>query len=180
MADERRLLDFRADHDPRRVAEEEDRDIEAVAELHEPGRLVGPVGGDGAAIVLRVVRDDADRPAFDAGEGNDHALPESPANFEDTAAVGHRRDDVARVVDAETVLRDDVAKRPLIGGVPLLQRPLEVGEVLLRDGHGFGFVFDGDIDHAVGDLDVHRADVFRGEDAEAAAFDHGRAAHADV
>ena len=64
--------------------------------------------------------------------------------------------------------------------VPVAHASLEVGEVLLRGGDGFGLVFDGDIGDAVGGLHVHRADLLGEEDAEAAAFDHRRAAHADV
>ncbi len=45
---------------------------------------------------------------------------------------------------------------------------------------GVGLVVDQHVDHAVGDLDVRRADLLGREDAEAAALDHGRTAHADV
>ena len=43
-----------------------------------------------------------------------------------------------------------------------------------------GLVLDQDVDHAVGLLHVHRADVLRAEHAKPAALDHRRAAHADV
>ncbi len=57
---------------------------------------------------------------------------------------------------------------------------LEVRQVLLGDLDGLGLVRDSDVDHAVGHLDLHRSNLFRSEDAEAAALDHGRAAHANV
>ena len=60
------LLDLGADHDPRRVAQHQDRDVERVAQLHEAGRLVGPVAVDGAGEVVRVVGDDADGAPLDA------------------------------------------------------------------------------------------------------------------
>ena len=58
--------------------------------------------------------------------------------------------------------------------------PLEVRQVLLRDGDRLGLVGDRDVDDAVEALHAHRADVGRREHAEAAALDHRRATHADV
>src|ERR671927_410061 len=43
-----------------------------------------------------------------------------------------------------------------------------------------GVVGDADVDDAVGVLDVDRPDLLGGDDAEPAALDHRRAAHADV
>src|SRR3546814_19154952 len=51
VAHERGLLGVGTDHDPGGVAEEEDRQVVGVAELHEARRLVGPVGVDGAGQV---------------------------------------------------------------------------------------------------------------------------------
>ena len=47
---------------------ESDRQVEGVAELHEARGLVGAVGVDRAAEMLRIVGDQADRPALDADE----------------------------------------------------------------------------------------------------------------
>ena len=65
VADQRRLLGLGTHHDPGRVAEEEQRQVEGVAELHEARGLVGPVGVDGPGQVHRVVGDDAHRAPLD-------------------------------------------------------------------------------------------------------------------
>ena len=72
----------RADHEARRVAERDDRQVEGVAELDEARRLVGGVGVDRAAEVVRVVRDQAERPALDADERGDDSEPEVRAQLE--------------------------------------------------------------------------------------------------
>ena len=72
------------------------------------------------------------------------------------------------------------AEQSLIRAVPLGDRSLEVGEVLLRDAHRFGLVGDGDVDDAVRHLHRHRPDLVGMEHAEAAAFDHRGAAHPDA
>ena len=65
MPDQGGLLGLRPDHDAGRVAQEQDGQVEGVAQLHEPGRLVGALGVDGPAQVGRVVGDDPERQAFD-------------------------------------------------------------------------------------------------------------------
>ena len=66
VAHERGLLGLGAHHEPRRVAEGQQRQPEGLAELHEAGGLVGVVGIDGAGQVLGVVGQDSDRTALDA------------------------------------------------------------------------------------------------------------------
>ena len=68
----------------------------------------------------------------------------------------------------------------LVGTRPLLDLAAEVREVLLRRRHGRRVVVDGDVDDAVGDLRLERADLGRLVHAETAAFDHRRTAHRDV
>ena len=50
---------------------------------------------------------------------------------------------------------------------------------MLRDGDRLGLVLDRDVDGAVGHLHAHRPDFLGREDAEIAALDHRRPAHAD-
>ena len=50
-----------------------ERQVEGVAQLHEAGRLVGPVGVDGAGQVHRVVGDHAHRASLDPDQRGDHA-----------------------------------------------------------------------------------------------------------
>ena len=172
--------DLGADHDPGRVAQEQDRQVVRVAQLHEPRRLVRTVGVDRAGEMRRVVGDQPHRPAFDADERGDHADAELRSQLEHRVVVGEPVDDGAHVVDAQPVLGDDVPQRALVGTRPRLDRALEVRQVLLRRRHRFGFVLDGDVDDAVRHLHRHRSDVLGLVHAEAAAFDHRRTTHADV
>ena len=73
---------------PGRVAEEQHRQVEGVAELEEAGRLVGAVGVDGAGQVHGVVGDHAHRPALDADQRGDHPEPEGGPQLEHRADVG--------------------------------------------------------------------------------------------
>ena len=68
VADQRGLLDLRPDHHAGRVAQEQDRDVEGVAELQEARGLVRAVRVDGAGEMRRIVGDDAERLALDAAE----------------------------------------------------------------------------------------------------------------
>ena len=119
-------------------------------------------------------------PALDPDERGDHADAELGTQLEHRVVVGESVDDGAHVVDAQPVLGDHVPQRALVGTRPRRHRPLEVRQVLLRDGDRLGFVLDGDVDDAVRHLHGHRPDVFGCVHAEAAAFDHRRTAHADV
>ena len=56
----------------------------------------------------------------------------------------------------------------------------EVGQVSPRRHHGGSLVRDEQIHHSVRHLDRHRPDIVRGDDAEPAALDHGRPAHAQA
>ncbi len=174
------LLDFGTDHHPGRVAEEEDREVERVAQLHEPRGLVGTVARDRAGEVHRVVGDQPYGPTLDADQRGDHAEAEVAPQLEHRTGVGHRLDDLADVVDPQPVLGDGRPQEPLVGALPVTHRSLEVREVLLRDRDRFGLVGDGEVDDAVGNLHRHRADFVRMEHAETAAFDHRGPAHADA
>ena len=90
-------------------------------------------------------------------------------------SIDHR----AHVIDAQAVFRNDAAQQPLVGAGPVLQRPLEIGKIFLGDGDGFRLVLHHHVDHAVGRLHADGTDFVGMKDAEAAAFDHRRPAHAD-
>src|ERR671911_625343 len=79
---ERRGLGVGADHDPGRVAQEQQRQVEGVAQLHEPGRLVGAVGVDRPRLVRRVVGHDAEGPTLDPGKSRDHPEAEARAQLQ--------------------------------------------------------------------------------------------------
>ena len=141
--------------------------------------LSAPSGVDRAGQVVRVVGDHAHRLALDADEGGDHADAELLADLQDGVRVGDRLDDLLHVVEAQAVLRHDVAQAALVVRLPIRDRALEVGEVLLGDLARFGLILRQDVDDAVGHLEGHRPDLFGGVDAEAPALDHRRAAHPD-
>ena len=157
MTDQRGLLDLGSHHHAGRVAQEQDRDIEGIAKLQEARRLVRAVRVDGAREVRRVVGNNAERLALDAGEGRHHARAEGTTQFEHRALVAQRRNHVAHVVDPQPVLGDRAAQQPLVGRLPLGQGSLEKRKILLGDRDRLGLVLDGDIDLAVGDLHAHRA-----------------------
>ncbi len=97
-------FDVGSDHEAGGVAEKEDREVEGVAELHEPGGLVGTVGVDGAAEMGGVVGDDADGAALDAAQRGDHPRPERASQLEHGVGVGECVDDGPDVVCPESVL----------------------------------------------------------------------------
>ena len=180
MPHQRGLFDFGADHDAGTVAQEQQRDVERVAQLHEARRLVGAGTVDGAGEMRRIVRDHADRPTLDANERRDDAVAETAADLEHRVGVGERVDHFAHVVHAQAILGNRGPQQPLIRARPFLHRSLEVAQVFLRHRHGFDLVLHRDVDDAVRHLHAHRADFLRAEHAEAAAFDHRRPPNADV
>ena len=93
MADECGLLRLGPDHDPGRVAQEQQRHVERVAELHESGGLVGAIRFDRAGLVHRVVGDHADRLGPRPGSV-DVIIPgrEPRAQLEHRVGVGETRD----------------------------------------------------------------------------------------
>ena len=128
----------------------------------------------------RVVGDQPDRAAVDARQRGDDAGAEAGAQLERRARVDERVDDGADVVAAQAVGRQQRSQRRRVGGLPWRRcgpgRTRDSGEPT-RD--AFGLVADEDVDHAGARLHVARADLLGLEDAEAAAFDHRRPAHAD-
>ncbi len=179
MAHQRRLLGLGADHEARRVAQRQDRQVEGVAQLHEARRLVAGVGVDRAAQVAGVVRDQPHRPAFDAHQRGEDADAEFRAQLEHRVLVGQRADHGAHVVHAQPVLGDQMAQRALVGAAPFGDRALEVAEQPARRRDRLRLVVDQHVDHAVGYLHRHRAHVVRRHHAQATALDHRRPRHAD-
>ena len=108
-------------------------------------------------------------------------MAEPAADLQHGTVVEHGVDHLAHVVDAQPVLGHDVTQPALIRARPVAQPPLEVRQVLL--GHlerRRSSSRDCDVDDTVRHLDRHGPDLVGPVYAEPAAFDHGRAAHADV
>ena len=74
---------------------ESDGNAETVAQLHEPGGLVGCGSGDRPCHVAGVVGDHPDRPAFDPGERGHHLAGEPRPQERHRPLVGQRLDDWA-------------------------------------------------------------------------------------
>ena len=176
---QRGFLRLGTDHVAGRVAQIQQRHVMRVAKLHETRRFVRRVAVDRPPEMQGIVGDDPHRPSLDAQQGGNHAKAESRADLQHRVRVGQRADQRAHVIGAHAVLRHGMAQQALIGAVPVLHTPLEVGEVLPRHPGRRGLVRNSDVHHAVGHLDGHRPDFLRPVDAEAAALDHRRTGHAD-
>ena len=84
-------LVFGPDHEPRRVAQEHDRQVERVAQLQEARRLVGGVGVDRAAEVRGLFATTPERPALDPCERGDHPVAPPAPQLEHRVGVEQRR-----------------------------------------------------------------------------------------
>src|SRR6202022_1754624 len=142
--------------------------------------LVRAFAFDCAGEVRWIVGYHADRVPLHPGERGHHTGAEVPANFEHRASIRQRLDDGADVVNAQPILGNDRAEQALVGTFPIPDRALEVGEILFGNLYRLGFIVGRDIDAAVANLHVHRADLFGAEDAESAALDHRGTAHSDI
>ncbi len=103
-----------ADHEAGRVAQEQHRQAEGVAQLQEARGLVGAVGVDRTAQVGGVVGNDAEWLAVDPRQRGDDARAEAIAQLQDRALVAQRRDHASHLVRALALLGDQVAQEPLI------------------------------------------------------------------
>ena len=180
MAHERRSFRVGADHDPRRVAQEQDGERERLTELQEPRRLVRSVAGDRPCEVHGVVGDDADGMPLDTRQRGDHSPRKERAQLEQRTRVDDDVDGAVHVVGAPPVLWYDVSQHLLIGCLPRGNPSLEKGQRVTREPNRVRLVGGGDIDDTVAHLHVERPDLVGVHDAEPAALDHRRATHADA
>ena len=176
----RAFLDGRSDHEARRVDQAHQRQAMCVAQLHEACGLVGGISVNGAAQMQRVVGDDADGPPFNARECGVDASAKTGAQLKHAAHVGDAVNRTARVVDTQTIFRNEVAQRLLIWCHKFRHAPLEERQVVPRRRHRFKLIGHQNIDHAIDVLHIRRSDLLGLEHTKPAAFHHGRAAHADV
>ena len=115
MAHRRRALRRRPHHEARRVAQEQHRQLERIAQLQKARRLVRRVRVDRATQVLRVVGHHAQRAAVDARQRRQHARAEAVAQLQHRALVEERLHDLSHVVDALALLGDQIAQDLLVG-----------------------------------------------------------------
>src|SRR5216683_1825960 len=111
-------VDHGTDHDAGRIAKEQNRDIECVAQLHESRSFVGAIAVDRAREIDRVVGYQSDRPSFDSDQGSYHSEAEIPAYLEHRAGVGQRLDNRSDVIDAESIFGNYSAQKTLVGACP--------------------------------------------------------------
>jgi hypothetical protein len=127
-----------------------------------------------------IVGNHAERSAFDAHQRRDHANTKAAAEFEHRIGVKEGLDDLAYIVDAPAIFWNQMAKFALVRAVPIGDRALKIAEIALRFGHGFDFVSDEEIYDSGGFEHRSRPDLTRFKNTEAATFDHGRTAHAEI
>ena len=177
-----------ADDEARHVGEEDEGDVEAVAEADELGRLVAAVGRERAGAEHGVAGDDADGASADAGEGGDQLAPEAGLELEHAAAVDEPGDDAVHVVGALAAGGDEVGDArvglrllvvrgrrefPAVGG--------QVGEELLDQGDGFLLGVGGPVDLASAvEVDVDAAEVVEGDALAGGDFDDAGAGDVEV
>ena len=171
------LFRVRPHHETGGVAQGHHGQPERFAQLHEARRLVAAHRIDGAAQVLGIVGDQAERLAFNAHQGGDHAGGKRPAQFQHRTGIGQCLDDPAHVIDAGAFFRNAVPQLPRVRRLPVRHRALEIGQVLFGHGHRLGFIADSHIHYPVGRLHTDRPHLFRRKAPQTTAFDHGRPGH---
>ena len=75
VAHQRGFFDFRPHHDARGIAQEEQWQVERIAQLHEASGLVGAVAIDRAGQMNGVVGDHAERAPLDPDQRGHHPEP---------------------------------------------------------------------------------------------------------
>jgi hypothetical protein len=88
------------------VHEVDDGQVEGIAEVHEANAFLGGRGREPAAVVVGVVREDADRVAVEAGQAADERAAVPLVDLEDGIAVEDGAEDAAGVVDAAALAGD--------------------------------------------------------------------------
>ncbi len=89
--------------------------------LDEAADLLGAFGGHGAAVVVAVVGQHADRVPVDAGQPGDLAAAEARGHLEEGAPVDHQLDHPADLVGAAAVARDDLEQLRLLARARVAQ-----------------------------------------------------------
>ena len=132
-------FDLAPDHESGYVGEEQQRDVEGIAQPHEACRLVGGVDEQDTSQVGGLGGDDPDRVPVESGEPGDQLAGISVLDREEAVAIDEATDEVVHVVDVLGVGRDHVCDVDAVIGVHGLvvdgMDPVVVGdvrEVLLR------------------------------------------------
>ena len=133
MPDDPAVLLHRPRQEPGHVLEGDQRDVERVAEAHEPRRLHRRVDVERAGEHRRLVGDDPDRPAVEPREADQDVLRVVVVHLEEVALVDDQVDHVEHVVRLVRRRRHDaVERRVLAVGRIAGPRPRRVVEVVRR------------------------------------------------
>ena len=112
MADDALSLDGRADHEAGHIGQEDQRDVERVAQPDEPRHLVRGVHEQHSAQVRRLIRDHTHHVAVQASEAADDLLGEPGLDLEERILVDQTCHQGVHVERLGFVLRDDRCQRP--------------------------------------------------------------------
>ena len=116
MADDPLALDRGPDHEAGHVGEEEQRHVEGVAGLDEARRLVGGVDEEDAALLPRLVGDDADDAAVEPPVADDQLFRPALVDLEEGVGVEQGVEHLAHVEGLVLVGGDDLGDRRVGGG----------------------------------------------------------------
>ena len=113
MLDDAAVLLRGPGEEPWHVDERDDRDVERVAEPHEPRGLDGRVDVETPGEVHRLIRDDARRAAVEPREADDDVLRVVLVDLDELRVVDDRGDDLLDVVRPVRLGRDHRVERDL-------------------------------------------------------------------
>ena len=160
MADDAGSLDFGADHEPRHVRKEEQRDVEGVAHPDEAGGLVGGVDEENSALLGGIVGDHADNPPFQPGQAHNQLRGEEGLDLEEALLVDQAVYQIVNVVTGQRIVRDQpfqhLCRRTLakVGGRRLAVVGGQIGEEVARHRDCLGVVLS-EVVPASGNRGVH-------------------------
>ncbi len=171
VANGARLLGLHADEEAGAVHQMHHGQVEGLRELYETRELLRRVGRPAAGVDVGVRRRDGDRPAVEAGEAGDQRPAETAADLEEAAAIDHRLDDGADLVDLAPVARhrfDQEVLAPVRGILArgarrqLERRRRQVGEEAARPCERLLLALHLVVDGAVGHVDGAAAELLLG------------------
>ena len=126
VADDPGLLDLGPDHEPGHVHQVHERDPVGVAQVDEPGRLVGRVVVEDPAELLGLVGHDPRRAPAEARQAGDDRLGELGLEVEVLAVVDDPADHLVHVVRLAVGLGQDV-EQLLVGRGRSGRSPARIG-----------------------------------------------------
>ena len=156
------------------VHEGDERDVEDIAEADEPRAFIGSVDVESSGFLHRLVGDDANDDALDAGEADDEVFGPVHLDFKEVAGVHEAFDDFVNIDRLLAVGGNEFVHAGVLGHIErsaqLMGRVHDVvgrqeAEELLGKGNGVGVVA-GDEVHVAADAGVCRraADFVHGDD----------------